>query len=132
MKILPRILALLAALLMMALPALAEDYEDGNPPIAPELQLPSNPSTGYRWMYECDDAEVLSVCEHGFRSNAEGLLGAGGYEGFRLDGAEEGFANIIFRYGRSWEDQPLFALVYQVIVDADLNVTIFQMEMQTY
>lgn len=130
MKKLTRILTLLLALLLLTVPVLAEDYEDGNPPVAPELRLPSNPSTGYHWMVSCEDLDVIEIFEDGFFSDDEGLLGAGGVEVFRIFGFEEGMATVTFHYGRSWEEEPLHTLVCQMIVDADWNVSIFQMELQ--
>lgn len=128
MKKMNRFWAIVLALMvcMTAFTAVADEYENGNPPLAPELELASNPTTGYRWFVTCDDEAVVEITEHGFVSDAEGLLGAGGTENFRLDGAEEGYAVITFRYARSWEEDALYTLTCHVFVNEALDVCIFQ------
>lgn len=127
-----RILALALALALCLFPALAQEetecweLDGGNPPLAPEIRLLSNPSTGYRWTAESDDETVVCVCGHGFSPAREGLMGAGGAECFRLDGAGEGYADITFRYARSWEEEPLYTIVYQVLVTEEMDVCIYQ------
>lgn len=124
---------LLAALLaLFSLSALAEDdfdYEDGNPPLAPEISLAANPSTGYQWRFEVDDP-CVEVTDHGFYEGDTELLGAGGTQGFRLNGAEAGYAEIEFTYARSWTDAPQHTLIYRVIVTEDLDVMIYEVVMQ--
>lgn len=133
MKKLLRILSLLAALVLLAVPALAEDddfcYEDGNPPVAPDINLPANPSTGYQWTFTVDDEEVLEVFDNGFLAPdaASDVLGAPGTHTFRLYGAEFGTATVTFTYARSWEDKPLYTLTLHVQVDEAGNACIFQM-----
>lgn len=132
MKKMYRILALVLSLCLLTLPVLAEEldddeweYEGGSETIAPEIELRSNPTTGYHWFFECDEPDVVEVVEHGFVSDNEELLGSGGVECFRLDGQEYGFAVVTFRYGRTVEE-PLYTITYQLIVEENLDVLISQ------
>lgn len=121
------LLALLLALLCAG--ALAEmDYEDGNPPLAPDIMLPENPSTGYLWTAVTDDP-CVEIMDNGFYDDGTGLAGAGGTHSFRLFGAEAGYAEITLTYGRAWEDQPLYTLIYRVIVEESGDVMIYEMQM---
>lgn len=129
MKNLNRIIALLMTLLLLTVPALAEDDYYDDPPVSPDISLPSNPSTGYRWTFSSEDLDVIEIFENGFFTDSEGLLGAAGHETFRIYGYEEGMATVTFTYGRSWEEEPLYTLVVQLIVDANWNVSIFQMSL---
>ena len=127
MKKMIRILCLALTLMMVAVPALAWDYE-GDPPVAPEIQLPANPTTGYTWHYVVEDPAVLEVCDHGYLVPGDNeMLGAGGLQRYRLDGAEEGMTVVTFTYARSWEGEALYTITYYVQVDAAGNVGIFQM-----
>lgn len=122
-----KLLLCLLALMLLALPVLAE--EGGDPPLAPDLYLKGNPSTGYEWLYKVDDPTVLTVTDNGFEpsSEGEGLVGAGGDYTFRLDGLTSGMTDVTFVYARSWEtdEAPLCTLVYSVLVEDNLDAKIF-------
>ena len=122
-----RILCLVLMVMMAALPVLAQGCE-GDPPIAPEIQLPANPTTGYTWHCTVEDPAVLDVCDQGYYPTGDNeMLGAGGWQLYRLDGAEEGMTIVTFTYARSWEAEPLYSLAYYVQVDAHGNAYITQM-----
>lgn len=124
-----RFLVCLLLLLLCVMPALADDYEGGDPPLAPDLYLKGNPTTGYEWLYSVDDEMVLTVTDNGFTTDpsAQTMVGAGGEYNFRLDGVKEGMATVTFRYARAWETEetPLCELTYTVYVDDDLDVSIY-------
>lgn len=129
MKKMYRIAVMILVLCLCACTAFAEEeweYEGGMEVIAPDIELKSNPSTGYHWFFTCDEPTVVEVVENGFYSDSEAVLGAPGHETFRLYGAEEGFAVVTFSYARSAEATPLYAITYHIIVEEDLNVVIFQ------
>lgn len=126
---------LLAALLLVfcasgASASMAKaEYEDGNPPCAPQIEVPANPTTGYRWTAVSDD-DCVEVFDFGFFPDDNALLGAGGSQVFRLNGAQPGSAEVTLTYGRAWEEAPQHTLIYRVIVEEDLNVMIFEMELR--
>lgn len=125
-----KLLILLLSLMLLAVPALADDdYEGGDPPLAPDLELKGNATTGYSWLYEVEDPSILTVTDNGFvpDEGTEGMTGAGGIFTFRLDGLKVGFTTVTFRYARSWETEeaPLCTISYTVDVDDDGDATIY-------
>ena len=54
------------------------------------------------------------------------LTGAGGLQRFELVGKAQGYTTVTFVYARSWEteEEPVYQLVYDLSVDADLKVTV--------
>lgn len=117
---------LMALVMMMAVPAAAQ--EAGNAPANPTVTLSGNPTTGYTWAAQAADEGVVSVVDDGFAQNesGEGVTGAGGFQRFELVGQAEGYTTVTFAYARSWEteEEPVYKLVYDVSVDAELGVTV--------
>ena len=72
------------------------------------VSLESNPTTGYSWQPEFD-SRFLELVETNFVSSATDpfLVGAGGVENFVFLAHREGQVEIIFKYQRPWEDQPI-------------------------
>ena len=125
-----KLLILLLSLMLLAVPALADDdYEGGDPPLSPDLELVGNPTTGYEWLFVVDDPTILTVTDNGYvqDASAEGMTGAGGMFTFRLDGLKPGMTTVTFRYARAWESEeaPLCSVSYSVSVDDDMDVSIF-------
>lgn len=120
-----KLLICVLALMCLALPALADE----EPPLSPDLYLTGNGTTGYQWLYTVEDEAVLTVVDNGFTQEpgTEGMTGAGGVFAFRLDGLKEGATKVTFTYARSWEidESTLCTVSYNVLVDDDLDVTIF-------
>ena len=95
------------------------------------IMLTGNPSTGYSWSWDIDEADVVDVgveyaIDWQFRREDEPMPpGMGGRYQFTLTGLNPGEASITFVYERPWEaEAPLYVLVYRVCVDEELNVTI--------
>ena len=82
------------------------------------IALESNPTTGYSWEAEYDDA-MLELLEETFDPGEyakENIVGAGGTELFRFKGLSKGETNITFNYKRSWETEVLETKVFTVEV----------------
>ena len=82
------------------------------------IALESNPSTGYSWEAEYDDA-MLELVEETFEPGEyakENIVGAGGTELFRFKGLSKGETEITFNYKRSWETEVLDTKVFTVEV----------------
>ena len=82
------------------------------------IALASNPSTGYSWEAEYDDA-VLELVEETFEPGEytkENIVGAGGTELFRFKGLSKGTTEITFSYKRSWETEVLDTKIFTVEV----------------
>ena len=127
-----KLLALLLALCLLAVPAMGEmgSVDEGNPPLAPAIFLKGNPATGYAWTAEVDDEKVVTVVSEYYPDEtAAQQVGEGGEYYFRFDGVAEGAAIITLRYARAnAADENVPTLVYHVTVDANLHVYIYQME----
>ena len=82
------------------------------------IALESNPSTGYSWVAEYDDA-ILELVEETFEPGEyakENIVGAGGTELFRFKGLSKGKTGITFNYKRPWETEVLDTKVFTVEV----------------
>lgn len=119
------LLALAVTLALPLIPAVAEE-DAGNAPENPVVILSANPTTGYTWAVEIADEAVVSVTDDGIAPDSEELTGAGGMQRFELVGKAQGYTTVTFVYARSWEteDEPVYKLVYDLSVDADLKVTV--------
>lgn len=75
------------------------------------ITLPANATTGYEWVYEISDAEVLELVNQEYLScdKEEKLAGVGGTWTASFQGVfkAEGEAELILNYKRSWEDEPI-------------------------
>lgn len=119
------LLALAVTLALPLIPAVAEE-DAGNSPENPAVILAANPTTGYTWAVEIADEAVVSVTDDGIAPDSEELTGAGGMQRFELVGKAQGYTTVTFVYARSWEteEEPVYKLVYDLSVDADLKVTV--------
>lgn len=119
------LLALAVTLALPLIPAVAEE-DAGNAPENPVVILSANPTTGYTWALEIADEAVVSVTDDGIAPDSEELTGAGGMQRFELVGKAQGYTTVTFVYARSWEteEEPVYKLVYDLSVDADLKVTV--------
>lgn len=119
------LLVLAMTLALPLIPAMAEEGA-GNAPENPVVILSANPTTGYTWAVEIADDTVVSVTDDGIAQGDTELVGAGGYQRFELVGKAQGYTTVTFVYARSWEteEEPVYKLVYDLSVDADLKVTV--------
>ncbi len=119
------LLALAVTLALPLIPAMAEE-DAGNAPENPVVILSANPTTGYTWAVEIADDTVVSVTDDGIAQGDTELVGAGGFQRFELVGKAQGYTTVTFLYARSWEteEEPVYKLVYDLSVDADLKVTV--------
>jgi len=86
------------------------------------VTLESNPSTGYRWeLLENNESILKQFGEVEFKSSEAGeppIVGAGGWEIFRLKAVSAGQMTLELVYHRSWEEgvEPLKTFSIQVVV----------------
>lgn len=72
-----------------------------------ELELESNPTTGYGWALYPDNASKFTILDQEFQENPdEERVGAPGFQVFTLEPKEEGLHLLILTYARSWEKRP--------------------------
>lgn len=77
-----------------------------------QIALESNPTTGYGWEFETDP-NLISLINQTFKPESD-LIGAGGTETFKFSALNEGEAEIVFSYKRSWEEEIIEKKVFQV------------------
>jgi len=91
-----------------------------------EISLDGNPTTGYEWSYQIADMSILSCLSDQYTADNQdtNTVGTGGIYKFIFEGQKEGTTTILFKYGRSWEDEPIEVKKYVIKVDSDKRVTI--------
>ena len=83
------------------------------------VRLPSNPSTGYRWIYvEPKDAVLRVDGPSSFEAQSAATAGAGGTEIWKLAPFKPGQQQLRFEYRRPWEQDvaPSRIATYSVTV----------------
>ncbi|HSJ52886.1 MAG TPA: protease inhibitor I42 family protein [Anaerolineae bacterium] len=78
------------------------------------IVLPANPTTGYSWQVEADDA-YLALLSQEFEP-AGPAVGAGGREVFQFRALRPGSTDLRFQYRRPWEGQAIETRQYQVTI----------------
>lgn len=68
-----------------------------------EVVLPSNPTTGYDWVLNIDNPEVVRNISHQFVTDSSGRVGVGGNTTWTLRTVHTGNASLTFSYSRPWE-----------------------------
>ena len=79
-----------------------------------EIELESNPTTGYQWHPLVDD-QAFELTNRRFLA-AGGGIGAGGKERLTFSPRKKGDFVLRVEYRRAWEDQPLSSQVFHVRV----------------
>jgi inhibitor of cysteine peptidase len=67
------------------------------------VNLPANPSTGYRWEIVKYDEDLLTLNSRDYkqREAAPGLVGVGGTESFSFKALKPGQTRLVMRYARA-------------------------------
>ena len=78
------------------------------------IVLPANPSTGYSWQVEADEA-YLALLSQEFEAAGAGV-GAGGREACQFRALQPGSTGLRFHYRRPWEGQAIESRDYQVTI----------------
>ena len=83
-----------------------------------EVSLDSNPTTGYSWQADFDEA-YLELVDQTFEPSSE-LLGAGGTETLVFTALKAGETTLTLEYKRPWEQKdPARAQVLRFVIKAD-------------
>jgi inhibitor of cysteine peptidase len=82
-----------------------------------ELELPENPTTGYRWQVRAVGSPVLEAEGDSFQA-AGGAVGAGGMRRLRFRAAQAGSADVELDYARTWEHRAADTFKVTVCVKA--------------
>ncbi len=90
-----------------------------------EVKLEGNPTTGYSWNYKIQDATVLKNVEEDYvQDENDNMVGVGGVYIFDFEALKEGTTKITFNYSRSWEQENIYEIIYEVSVDKNNKITI--------
>ena len=66
------------------------------------IQLPENPTTGFRWKEESSDQSVLALQTSDFSAAPKAAVGGGGTRQLTLKGQKAGTAQVSLKLQRSW------------------------------
>ncbi len=67
------------------------------------IRLDENPTTGYRWAVESEEAGVFSPPSSEFIQAADAKTGAGGKRVFTFQSTKSGKASLRLKHWRSWQ-----------------------------
>jgi inhibitor of cysteine peptidase len=71
-----------------------------------EIQLESNPTTGYAWQV-VEQPDAVDLVSSEYEAPDTSLVGAGGLEVFVFEGATEGSGDLRLEYVRSFDNPPV-------------------------
>jgi inhibitor of cysteine peptidase len=80
------------------------------------IELPENPTTGYRWSLRSKVEPALRLERDSFRPPRDPRPGAGGNRRFEFSAAAAGSAKILLWNWRDWEGEGSVAARYAVTV----------------
>lgn len=89
---------------------------DARPGTTIVIELPENPTTGFRWSLRSKVEPVLTTESDSFERPAEARPGAGGSRRFAFAASAPGEASILLWNWREWEGEGSVAKRYQVTV----------------
>lgn len=87
-----------------------------------EIQLESNPTTGYRW-YTSFDNRIVNFTNENYKINSQesnknnSSFGKPGYQIFKFKAIKAGKTIIKIKYQRSWEKEPIESRVYFISIN---------------
>ena len=81
-----------------------------------EVELPENPTTGYRWYLRSSGGSLLQLQDDSFQASGETTCGAGGMRRWCFRAVQPGSSDFEMEYRRSWEKRPAeaFSLTIRV------------------
>jgi inhibitor of cysteine peptidase len=91
-----------------------------------EIDLESNPTTGYQWQYENDKEGIIKEVSNIYKEKdvSEEITGSGGTDVWIFEGLKEGSSQVTFNYLRSWEKEVAETKTFIFTVDKERNITV--------
>jgi inhibitor of cysteine peptidase len=85
------------------------------------INLPSNPTTGFRWMVVKDASRVLQSMGPEVYTNPEdaGMVGSGGKSTWRFKAYQAGQDELLIQYQRPWEQGVAPAKTFACVIQVD-------------
>lgn len=83
------------------------------------IELPSNPTTGYKWQLAQPLAvkSIVGISKSEYKPKKTGLIGSGGTQVFTLRARRQGTIHIIFEYKRPWEKDTEPAEIKEFVIE---------------
>lgn len=83
-----------------------------------DIELQSNPTTGYEWSLSVEPPEIVATISKQYTADASGRVGVGGVTRWSLSARMVGSATLIFMYSRPWEKgvSPTRIVTFQIDV----------------
>lgn len=82
------------------------------------IELPENPTTGYRWIREPDSSPSVRLRANTFNRATGGGFGAPGVRHLEYEVVHIGDAPVELHYRQAWEDERAIADTFSVVVVA--------------
>lgn len=91
-----------------------------------EIDLESNPTTGYDWQYSADKDGIIKEVSKVYKSDdvPKDVCGSGGTDIWTFEGLKEGSTEVTFKYLRPWEKEVIKTRIFIFTVDKDLKVKV--------
>lgn len=80
------------------------------------IRLEENPTTGYRWVVEAVENQVLELQESSYSASPGAGIGAGGMRTFNFWARFQGTANLQLNLRREWESSNAEIDHFEVII----------------
>jgi len=81
------------------------------------INLPENPTTGYRWQLDSLDSRLIDVAGDSYIPSQGAKIGGGGTRTFTLHALSSGTVRISLKLKREWEPADTYASHFAIIVD---------------
>jgi len=83
-----------------------------------EIDLPSNPTTGYSWLLKIANPSIISDESYSYESDSSGRVGVSGKATWTLKARKQGETSLTFSYQRPWEEntQPTKIVSFNISV----------------
>lgn len=83
------------------------------------IELPENPTTGYRWTIDAVDDNGLALRDSAYARDDGGAIGGGGSRRLSFTVVRSGLSRIQLKRWREWEGDASVQQRFEVAVDAE-------------
>lgn len=83
------------------------------------VKLCSNPTTGFRWVYEMTVEDVLMEEDYDYEEPNTSVVGASGTETWTFEAAEKGITEVYLAYSQTWEGGEKEVWTYTITVTVE-------------
>lgn len=83
------------------------------------VKLCSNPTTGFRWVYEMTEENVLMEEDYDFEEPNTNVVGASGTETWTFEAAKKGKTEVYLAYSQPWEGGEKEEWTYTITVTVE-------------